>query len=117
MRPMSHFGNPFVTFVHVRPPLVDLWMPASRPPPIACPTWRRRWYEDAYITTAFFGSSTMSVMPVFSLIVSTADQVFPPSLVLYNPRSPPDENSGPCAATNTTFELRGSITILPMCSE
>ena len=92
-------------------------MPASRPPPIACPTCRRRWYDDAYITSGFFGSSTRSVMPVFSLMVSNADHVFPPSVVLYNPRSPPGENSGPCAATYTTFELRGSITILPICSE
>src|SRR5438552_11654183 len=33
------------------------------------------------------------------------------------PRSPPADHSGPCAATYTTSELRGSILMLPMCSE
>src|SRR5262245_37374703 len=33
------------------------------------------------------------------------------------PRSPPSENSGPCTATHTTFEFRGSTAILPMCSD
>src|SRR5262249_37770255 len=33
------------------------------------------------------------------------------------PRSPPADQSGPCAATYTTFELRGSMTIWPMCSD
>src|SRR3954468_23405310 len=59
----------------------------------------------------------MSVMPVFSLILKTAFQVFPPSVVLYRPRSPPGDQSGPCDATYTTAELRGSIRIFAMCSE
>jgi hypothetical protein len=59
----------------------------------------------------------MSLIPVSGLIVSTADQVAPPSVVLYRPRSPPADQRGPCAATYTVLLLRGSIRILPMCSE
>ena len=54
---------------------------------------------------------------MFSLTVRTGFHVAPPSVVLYTPRSPPGENSGPCAATNTVFEFRGSITIFATCSE
>lgn len=56
-------------------------------------------------------------MPVLSLMKSTRCHVAPPSAVLNSPRSPPAENSGPCAATYTTSELRGSITMRPICSE
>src|SRR6478672_7076614 len=44
-------------------------------------------------------------------------QVCPPSVVLYKPRSPPDDQSGPCAATHTTSVLRGSIAMRPIFSE
>src|SRR5689334_15466751 len=44
-------------------------------------------------------------------------QVCPPSVVLYNPRSPPDDHSGPCAATQTTSLFRGSIAMRPIFSE
>ncbi len=78
---------------------------------------RRRWYAAAYMMSGLRGSTSKSVTPVFSVIVKAAFQVAPPSVVLYKPRSPPAENNGPCAATQTTFELRGSTQILPICSE
>src|SRR5580692_6328367 len=67
--------------------------------------------------SGFVGSSCTSATPVFSLMVSTAFQFFPPSELLYRPRSPPAPQSGPSAATYTTFESRGSITTRPMCSD
>src|SRR5262245_14598940 len=81
------------------------------------PAWRRRWYAATYTTSGFRGSSTTSVMPVFSLICRTAFHVWPPSEVLYKPRSPPADHSGPCTATHTTSLLRGSIVIRPIFSE
>ena len=41
----------------------------------------------------------MSVAPVSGLIGSTAFHVAPPSVVLYSPRSPPADHSGPIAVT------------------
>src|ERR1700682_6381183 len=67
--------------------------------------------------SGFAGSSCTSTTPVFSLMVSTAFQVLPASVVLYSPRSPPGPHSGPSAATYTTFESRGSITTRPICSD
>jgi hypothetical protein len=81
------------------------------------PTVRWRCHIDAYTMSGLFGSSTTSAAPVCWLTVSTAFHVWPPSVVLYTPRSPPDDQSGPCEATYTTLELRGSILMLPMCSE
>jgi len=43
---------------------------------------RCRWYADAYTMSGFDGSIATSFTPVFSLIVSTAFQFFPPSVVL-----------------------------------
>ena len=43
------------------------------------------------------GSITTSVTPVSALIDSTAFHVCPPSVVLYRPRSPPEDHSGPMA--------------------
>src|SRR5436305_9185554 len=79
--------------------------------------WRRRWYAAAYMMSGLRGSTSKSVTPVFSLMVSDAFQVAPPSVDLYRPRSPPGEKSGPCDATQMVLELRGSIQILAMCSE
>src|ERR1700689_3081145 len=67
--------------------------------------------------SGFDVSIPTSTTPVFSLMVSTAFQVFPPSADLYNPRSPPGPHSGPSAATYTAFESRGSITTRPICSD
>ncbi len=58
-----------------------------------------------------------SLAPVSASPLITARQVLPPSVVLYSPRSPPEPNSGPVAATNTTSGFRGSMTILLMCFE
>src|SRR4051812_44088287 len=43
------------------------------------------------------------------------DQVAPPSVVLYKPRSGPAFQIGPTAATYTVFAFRGSTTMRPMC--
>src|ERR1039458_5386367 len=67
--------------------------------------------------SGFDGSIATSTTPVFSLMVSTAFQVFPPSVDLKSPRSPPAPHSGPSAATYTTFESRGSMTTRPICSD
>ena len=48
----------------------------------------------------------MSVKPVLSLMNRLRVHVAPPSVVLYKPRSPPAEQSGPCAATYTTSDAR-----------
>src|SRR5512142_720109 len=80
-------------------------------------TCRLRCHADAYSTSGFEGSITTSLTPVFSLIVSTAFQVFPPSAVLYSPRSPPGAHSGPCAAAYTTLLSRGSMTMRDTCSD
>src|ERR1035441_1178962 len=89
----------------------------SGPPSISVNTCRRRWYAAAYTMSGFDGSSATSTTPVFSLTVSTAFQFFPPSVLLYSPRSPPAPQSGPSAATYTTFESRGSTTTRPTCSD
>src|SRR5262249_45647182 len=79
-------------------------------------TWRRRCQLAAISVSGLRGSSTTSVTPVFSSMLRTLSHVLPPSTVLYKPRSPPSFHSGPCAATYTVSESRGSIRILPMCS-
>src|SRR6185503_12410638 len=68
-------------------------------------------------TSGLRGSSTTSLAPDHAPPSSTFFHVFPPSVVLNSPRSPPRLNNGPCAATYTTSELRGSIRILPICSD
>ena len=67
--------------------------------------------------SGFDGSIATSFTPVFSLMVKIGFHVFPASVVLYSPRSPPGPQSGPAAATYTTFESRGSITTRPICSD
>src|SRR5215213_10496602 len=69
------------------------------------------------MTSGFRGSWTRVVTPVFSLTFRILFQVLPPSAVLYSPRSPPGPQSGPWAATYTVSESRGSMTILPICSD
>src|SRR5581483_2125654 len=117
MRPRSTVGSPALSFVQLAPPSVERYRALSGPPSMSVQTCRRRWYAAAISTSGLRGSSTTSVTPVFSLMDSTHFQVLPPSVVLYRPRSPPGPHSGPCAATYTTSELRGSRRILPMCSD
>ena len=71
----------------------------------------------AYNLSGFLGSISISVTPVHSPPPSTFFQFFPPSLVLYNPLSPPGLHSGPCDATHMTSELSGWTIILDMCSD
>src|SRR5262245_62260849 len=76
-----------------------------------------RCHVVASSTSGSRGSITTSLTPAHVPPSSTFFHVLPPSVVLYKPRSPPFTESGPCAATYTTSELRGSMTILPMCSD
>src|SRR4029079_9949897 len=69
------------------------------------------------MTSGLRGSISTSVTPVCSEVSNALVQVLPPSRVTYRPRSPPSFHNGPCAATQTTFESRGSIAIVEMCSE
>ena len=59
----------------------------------------------------------ISVTPVHSLTLRTFFHVFPPLSVLYNPLSPPEDQRGPCEATNTISGSFGLTIILDMCSE
>src|SRR5918912_1381909 len=60
------------------------------------------------------GSSFTSTTPVSLLMNRTRSHDFPPSLVLYRPRSSFGPHRWPSAATYTMFGLRGSISISPM---
>ena len=78
------------------------------------------WHEfliQAFRNTDHRLQNGQSVTPVFLSMTSTPCQVVPPSVDLYKPRSPPEDHSGPSAATNTTSLLRGSTKIFPMCSD
>jgi hypothetical protein len=81
-RPMSSSGRPFVSFRQLAPPSVVLYRADSGPPPIIVHTCRRLWCAAAMRTSGSRGSMTTSATPVFSLIVRTAFQVLPPSVVL-----------------------------------
>src|ERR1035437_3210334 len=76
---------------------------------------RRRWYMEAYMTSGSAYEIRTSLAPVSASPLITARQLFPPSVVLKRPRSPPGPKSGPVAATNTTSGFLGSMTILLMC--
>jgi hypothetical protein len=82
MRPISSFGRPLVILRQVLPPSVVLWSDDSGPPSISVKTWRLLCHAAASSTSGSRGSITTSVTPVFSLTVSTAVQVLPPSVVL-----------------------------------
>src|SRR5256886_5973186 len=89
-------------------------MALSGPPPLNPKGVRRRSYAAAYSVSGLSGSMAMSLTPVSSLIFSTCDQVFPPSTVLYTPRSGFGPHRCPSAATYTISGLFGWITIRPM---
>src|SRR5256886_5199481 len=89
-------------------------MALSGPPPLNPKGVRRRSYAAAYSVSGLSGSMAMSLTPVSSLIFSTCDQVFPPSTVLYTPRSGFGPHRCPSAATYTISGFFGWITIRPM---
>src|SRR6267142_1694827 len=90
-------------------------MAESGPPPLNPKGVRRRWYAAAYSVSGLSGSMAMSLTPVSSLIFRTCDQLLPPSLVLYTPRSGFGPHKCPSAATYTTSEFFAWTTIRPMC--
>src|SRR5689334_14201271 len=118
IRPRSPpFGNPPPTRVHVLPASIDRHSALSGPPWIIPKKRRCRWCVAASRMFGSRGSMITSEQPVYSpTLMRLSDQVLPPSVVLYNPRSPPPFHSGPGAATYTMFESFGSTTIRAMCS-
>ena len=116
MRPNEPVGKPVpVTLVHVSPPSVDFHSALPGPPPFMQQAVRRRWYIDANRMFGSVADITRSFAPVSSSPLRTCFQLFPPSVVLYTPRSPPGPNSGPVAATSTTSLLVGWMTMRLMC--
>src|ERR1017187_8018823 len=88
----------------VLPPSVVLYSPRSPPP------FHRGPGAATYTTLESRGSMMTSLHPVYSpTLIRLGDQVLPPSVVLYSPRSPPPFHRGPGAATYTTLESRGSM--------
>src|SRR5689334_11169894 len=88
MRPMiGLFGSPLVTCVHPCPPSLSFRKARPAPPPLNPHGVRRRSYDAAISTFGLLGSITTSVKPVFSSMNLVLVQVFPPSVVLYRPRS------------------------------
>src|SRR5688500_15333313 len=116
IRPRSPDGNPACDLTQVLPPSVDRCTPDPGPPATKQHVRRWRCQVVATRTSGLRGSSCTSFTPVQSSTCSTRAQVVPPSVVLYRPRSPPLLHTGPCDATYTTSELRGSIRMRPMCS-
>ena len=58
------------------------------PPDRNVQPWRRKSHMPAIRTSGFFGSMVTLEQPVDGLVpLSTSDQVLPPSVVLYRPRS------------------------------
>src|ERR1700728_3336160 len=58
-----------------------------------------------------------SIAPVLLSIYKVLFHVFPPSVVLYTPRSSLAEYKCPKTATSTVLGSSGSITILPICCD
>src|ERR1035438_1042913 len=109
-------GKSFVCFVHVFPPSDDLYKPLPFPPELKDQGVLLNSHIPAYMISGFCQSIATSLHPVFSSTYRIFSQVFPPSDVLYKPRSGPGFQSGPSAATNTVFGSFGSIRILAMRS-
>src|SRR6056297_619240 len=114
---MFEVGNPVFSSRHVLPPSILLWIPLSGPPPIYAATVLWRCQVAAYKTSGSLGSITISVTPVHSSSPRILFHDSPPSVVLYNPLSPPLFQSGPCADTHTISELSGWTIIVEICSE
>src|SRR5262245_31818737 len=117
MRPSSSDGMPVCERFQVLPPSVERHTPDSGPPAMYPYVRRMRCHVVAMRMSGLRGSSTTSLTPAHVPPSSTFFHVRPPSVVLYKPRSPPFTDNGPCAATYTTSELRGSMRIFPMCSD
>src|SRR5688500_6700182 len=116
MRPRSPAGNPACAFTHGLPPSADRCTPDPGPPATKQHVRRWRCHVVATRTSGLRGSICTSLAPVQSSTWSIRVHVVPPSVVLYMPRSPPLLHTGPCDATYTTSEFRGSIRIRPICS-
>ena len=110
-------GRPACDLRHVSPPSVERQSADSGPPEMYPYVRRYRCHVVASRTSGLRGSIAMSLAPAHVPPSSTFFHVLPPSVVLYRPRSPPFRDSGPWAATQTTSEFFGWITIFPMCSD
>src|SRR5579871_1506761 len=90
--------GPF-SLVHVAPASVLFHNPLPGPPPLYPHQVRRRCSEEAYTIFGLLGSMATSLKPVSGSMYLASFQVFPPSVVLYRPRSGLEPNRWPIAAT------------------
>src|SRR4029078_8547138 len=89
--PVFPVGNPFVILLNVLPPSVVLKMPPLAPPLSRFHAVRFRSQNPTYSVFGLLGSIRASMAPVQPSLGRLFDsfvQVFPPSMVLKNPRSP-----------------------------
>ena len=109
MRPNSPSGRPSssVRSTHVLASVVGDVQPAAFATDVNVQGWRRKDHIAANNLSGLEGSMTSSAHPVRSSTSNTCDHVWPPSVVLYTPRSGLSPHAEPVAATNTVLGSRG----------
>src|SRR5439155_18069111 len=127
-RPYGFFGKPLlasgVISVHVFPPSVERNNPLAEgalgvsPPDRYSQPLRRKSHIAANMISGFVGSIFTSVQPVEGFApLRTCCHVFPPSVVLYKPRSGESLHKGPGTAANTVSLFVGLTLIFAMRSD
>ena len=96
-----------VRSTHVLPPSWVTYKPLPSPPLSKNQGSRRKDHIAANNLSGLDGSMTSSAHPVRSSTFNTCDHVWPPSVVLYTPRSGLSPHAEPVAATNTVLGSRG----------
>src|SRR6476660_2213348 len=116
MRPFGVSGKPppLISF-HERPPSVVFHSAEPGPPLLRKYGPRERSHDAAYKVFGSRGSIATSMKPALSLMNFESSHVFPPSVVLYKPRSAFGPHVAPTAATYTMFGFVGWTTIRPTC--
>ena len=99
--PIRSSGKPFDTRVQRSPPSVVLYTPPSLagPPLMIVQGFRCARQAPAYSSLGFDQLIAIDTAPVCSLMNRTFSHDFPPSFVRYTPRSGPQPNGLPTAAT------------------
>src|SRR6478672_8812454 len=104
MRPLFVSGKPPpLTSRQLLPPSVVFQSAEPGPPLLRKYGPRDRSHDAAYSVLGSRGSMATSMNPALSLTNLTSSQLFPPSIVLYNPRSGFDAHVAPTAATYAMF--------------
>src|SRR5215471_2597180 len=127
-RPYGFFGKPLlacsVISVQVLPPSVERNNPLAEgevgraPPERYSQPLRRKSHIAANMMSGLVGSIARSVQPVERFgPLRTCCHVFPPSVVLYRPRSGESLHKGPGTAANTVSLLVGLTLILAIRSD